>query len=444
MRVDRQPFDPGPAAWNELLGPGPEYPELVTNELADVLIIGAGFAGLSAARRLQQLQPESKIILLEARRVGDGPAGRNSGFMIDLPHNLSSKDYAGDAAIDAQQTRLNREAIAFAKEAAAEFGMSKHALAQNGKVNAAATKKGVQHNHDYALHLKSMNEQHELLDAHSMRQISGSSYYKNGLFTPGTVMLQPALYVRELAKGLSSNGLSIFENSPAMSFEQVGSDWSVSTPKGRVTAGKCILAVNGHLESFGFFKRQLMHIYLYASMTRALSPDESKLLGGEDNWAFTPADPMGTTVRKISGSSGNRILVRNRFAWSPNRTVSENKIHSIAPTHDRSFKARFPQLAGTNMEYRWGGLLCLSLNTVPAFGEIKPNLFSACCQNGLGTAMGTLSGKLAAEQAFGHSSNSLEIMSNSAAPKRLPPEPFASLGANAYMRWAEFKAGAEL
>ncbi len=444
MHVDRKPFDPGLAAWSELLGAGPEYPELTSNEVADVLIIGAGFAGLSAARRLQQLQPYSKIVLLEARRVGEGPAGRNSGFMIDLPHNLSSKDYAGDAANDLQQTRLNREAIGFAKEVATEFGMSKEAMIQSGKVNAAATKKGVQHNQDYARHLQSMNEKHELLDAQSMQNISGSSYYKSGLFTPGTVMLQPALYVRELAKGLSDKGVSILENSPAISFEQTGGGWSVLTPKGRVAAEKCILAVNGHLESFGFFKRQLMHIYLYASMTRALSMEESKMLGGEDRWAFTPADPMGTTVRKISNSSGNRILVRNRFTWSPSRSISENKINSVAPTHDRSFAARFPQLASADMQYRWGGLLCLSMNTVPAFGEIEPNLFSACCQNGLGTAMGTLSGKLAAEQVCGHASKSLDIMLANAEPKRLPPEPFSSVGANVYMRWAEFKAGAEL
>lgn len=101
-------------------------------------------------------------------------------------------------------------------------------------------------------------------------------------------------------------------------------------------------------------------------------------------------------------------------------------------------------LAGVEMDYRWGGLLCLSWNSVPAFGEIEPGLFSACCQNGLGTAMGTLSGKLVAELIAGIPSQSLLNMQSHPDPRKLPPEPFLSLGANATMRWGEAKAGREL
>ena len=101
-------------------------------------------------------------------------------------------------------------------------------------------------------------------------------------------------------------------------------------------------------------------------------------------------------------------------------------------------------LGDVEMEYRWGGLLCLSLNNAPAFGEIEKNLFSACCQNGLGTALGTLSGKLIADMASNEQSESLTGFLSQETPKKLPPEPFSSIGATAYMRWGEFKAGAEL
>ena len=110
--VNRLPFDPGPAAWDSILPAGRTYPTLEAEELADFLVVGGGFAGLTAARRLQQLHPKARIALLEARRIAEGPAGRNSGFMIDLPHNLASKDYAGEANKDLIQTHLNREAIA--------------------------------------------------------------------------------------------------------------------------------------------------------------------------------------------------------------------------------------------------------------------------------------------------------------------------------------------
>ena len=84
----------GPAAWNVILGPQPNAEVADQNQSADFVIIGAGFAGLAAARRLTQLAPDSRIIVVDAGRIAEGAAGRNSGFMIDLPHELTSADYA--------------------------------------------------------------------------------------------------------------------------------------------------------------------------------------------------------------------------------------------------------------------------------------------------------------------------------------------------------------
>jgi glycine/D-amino acid oxidase-like deaminating enzyme len=69
--------------------------ELAADVNADFAIIGAGFAGLSAARRLLQLSPGARIAVLDAGRIAEGAAGRNSGFMIDLPHEISAADYSG-------------------------------------------------------------------------------------------------------------------------------------------------------------------------------------------------------------------------------------------------------------------------------------------------------------------------------------------------------------
>ncbi len=444
MRVTHLPFDPGPAAWNALLPTVPAQPALNGSKTADIAVIGAGFAGLSAARRLNQIDPSLRIVVLEARRVGEGPAGRNSGFMIDLPHNLASNDYSGTRDSDSRNTAMNREAISFAAEAAAELEMSSETFAMSGKINAAATEKGNAHNKNYAAHLADLDERHEMLDAQAMREICGSHYYRSGLFTPGTALIQPAMYVRGLSGGLISKGVVLHENSPVVDLTRNNGAWTIATQNGRISCKKVVLATNGHAESFGFFRRRLIHIYLYASMTKPLSPQQVRALGGEERWAFTPANPMGTTVRRISGTAGDRIIVRNRFTWAPQRYVPEDRLEAIGGVHDRSFRRRFPMLAGVEMDYRWGGLLCLSLNSVPAFGEIEPGLFSACCQNGLGTAMGTLSGKLVAELIAGIPSQSLLNMQSHPDPRKLPPEPFLSLGANATMRWGEAKAGREL
>src|SRR6185436_4365274 len=91
----RTPVHRGPAAWSAIL-PAQDAPvELAADANADLVIIGAGFAGLSAARRLLQLAPGAKIAVLEAGRLAEGAAGRNSSFMIDLPHEISGDNYAG-------------------------------------------------------------------------------------------------------------------------------------------------------------------------------------------------------------------------------------------------------------------------------------------------------------------------------------------------------------
>ncbi|MEO1552086.1 MAG: FAD-dependent oxidoreductase, partial [Pseudomonadota bacterium] len=87
-RAKHLPAQTGPAAWNEILGPQPQAQRLESDTTADFVVVGGGFAGLSAARRLTQLAPQARVVVLEAGRIAHGAAGRNSGFMVDLPHNL--------------------------------------------------------------------------------------------------------------------------------------------------------------------------------------------------------------------------------------------------------------------------------------------------------------------------------------------------------------------
>lgn len=444
MKVSRLPKDPGPAAWNALLSDAPPATPLEGRARADWLIIGAGYAGLAAARRVSQLCPGDRVVILEASRVGAGPAGRNSGFMIDLPHDLASDNYAGGVNGDRAQTDDNRRGIDFAAEMAEAYGLGAEAFSRAGKINAAATEKGMAHNRSFAAHLDRLGEDYALYDAARMREITGTEYYKGGLFTPGCAMIQPAQFVRGVAAGLVSNRVTLHEASPVTALGRQGETWRASTPKGEVHASRVILAVNGHLNSFGFLPGRLMHVFTYASMTRALTHSEVLRLGGDANWGLTPSDPLGTTVRRTSGRGGDRIVIRNRATFDPSMEVSDARIAQVARDHDRAFAARFPMLAAVEMEYRWGGRLCLSRNNVQVVGELEPGLWSACCQNGLGTAKGTLAGVLAAEGACGVASPALERALAADMPARLPPMIVSRPVAAARLRSGEWRAGGEL
>lgn len=441
----RTPVHRGPAAWSVILSVQDAPVELDANVNADIAIIGAGFAGLSAARRVQQLAPSAKIVVLEAGRIAEGASGRNSGFMIDLPHELSSEGYATPRVnSDSEMIALNRQAIAFAKAAVEDYHINPAYFDPAGKVNGAVGAKGDGHNRSYAKHLSNLGEASELLDAKAMRELTGSQHYVSGLYTPGTTMLQPAGYVRGLVSGLRQTGVKVCENAAVLKVERAGSSWSLTTAKHRVNAGKLIFANNGHLESFGFAEQRLMHIFLYASMTVDLGADALKKLGGQPRWGVTPSDPMGTTMRRIdTAQGGNRIITRTCASFLPGMEVSESKLKRAAKVHREKFDQRFPALDDVAMEYSWAGHLCLSRNGVAVMRELEQNLFSACVQNGLGTARGTLTGIGAAELACGVSSDITQYFTAEAEPTRLPPPPLSTIGANLFLRWQEWRAGDE-
>ena len=439
MKVNALPVDPGPAAWNDILAPRRPCPALDSTIQADVVVVGAGFAGLSAAQRLQDLGVQ-RVVLLEAKALAEGPAGRNSGFMIDLPHELNSDGYTAKSGAQAREIRLNRLGIGYAVELAERYGLSRSAFHQGGRMTGAATEAGAKHLEQYAQQLAAQNEPFTPVTGDQLQAITGGDFYRQGLYTPGAAMIQPAALVRGIAQGMVQAGVQLYEHTPVLEFSRTGNTWSLKTPQGQVNAGQVILAVNGHVQSFGHYPKRLLHVFTYASMTRALSDQELRVLGGQDYWGMLPADPMGTTVRK----DHRRIVIRNHATLNQNLQTTPGDMRRAARLQDKSLAARFPSLQARDFEYRWGGRLCLSINSVHAFGELETNLYSACCQNGLGTAKGMLSGLMAADLVVQGSTPELEEFQAGQSPKALVPDPFLSLGAKATLRYKEWRAGVEL
>ncbi|WP_412066364.1 NAD(P)/FAD-dependent oxidoreductase [Rhizobium sp. SYY.PMSO] len=441
-RAERLPIQRGPAAWNAILPTRAPFPPLDAAVQVDVAIVGGGFAGLSAARRLHLLDPNLRVAVLEAGALAEGASGRNSGFMIDLPHDLQSDDYSGKGvAADKTMTTLNRSAIAFARGAVDDYSIDPSFFDPAGKINGAATGKGHKLNVSYAEHLTELGEANEMLDAESMHEITGSYHYTSGLYTPGTVMLQPAGYIRSLSAGLSRDGARIYENTPVSKLEQATGGWVLATPKGRVSCAQVILANNGHLESFGFARRRLMHVFLYASMTVELDKVALSKLGGQPRWGITPSDPMGTTMRRIdTAQGGNRIVTRTCASYIPGMVASQKGVARAAGIHRRKFADRFPSIADVPMEYSWAGHLCLTWNGVAVMRELEPGLFSACADNGLGTVRSTLTGIGAADLALGHASEISSHFLAEGQPTKLIPAPLSTIGANMYFRWKEWLA----
>lgn len=438
MKIDILPESDRNNGWLEILPPL-EPARVACGEInADYAVIGAGFTGLAAARRLAELFPEKHVVLLDAGRIGNNAAGRCSGFVIDQAHNIRAKDFAGKLQAELDQIAINRAGQDYLRDIVQKFEIDCD-WNEQGKIHAAATPHGDAKLKAYAGNLDLLKAEYSWLNASDMQRITGSAFYKSGLHTPGTMIVQPAALVCGMACTMPDN-VSVFEDSPVVTLEK-GRPAGLVTPEAKISAQTIVLANNGFAGQFGYYRKHLLPIVTWGSLTRPLSGSETYFLRGEREWGIIPADPFGTSVRR---TRDDRILIRNVYSYSPGLNPTEKDRDWARKLHEKSLQNRFPMLPELNFEYTWGGPLCLSRNGEPVFGKLENDVYGAFCLNGVGIARGTAYGKLLAEHIAGESGPLLDIMNKTGKPASTPPEPFLGWGVRMNFAKRRFDAGLEL
>ena len=424
-RITLLPKDDRTNGWSASLPSRQPKPPLPGDIVADYVVIGAGYAGLGAARRLGELRPNAKIVVFDAQQLGEGASGRNSGFAIDLPHNVGSS--LEELTKGKAYLRLARAGIASLRECVQRYGIDCD-WSEQGKYHTASSDRGVR---EVLLptidELKRLNEPYEMLDAEETAKRLGTRHFAASIYTPGTVLLNPAAINRGLGDNLPEN-VSLYENCPVLDAD-FGDVITLRTENGSVKAPKAILAVNGLAMRFGFWKGRLLNFAAHASLSRRLSKDEQAALGNIAPWGSTPANAFaGITMRY---TNDRRILIRQNIHFCPGLRQSDERRTTIRAEHQRLFDDRFPMLGGVTMEHTWTGFICLSRNGAPGFGQVAPNVWSAVCQNAVGVAKGTISGRLAAAMAAGEDDPLIADMISLGTPTSVPPRPFLDIGVRA-------------
>ena len=404
----------------------------------DFLIIGAGYTGLSAARKLGQLHQNKKIILVDAQLAGEGASSRNSGYLVDTTLNdgFTSNKELENYKKKSDIYELGIKAVKkFIKEYQVDCDWN-----ECGKYFASSKIEDERILKNFSETLFKLNFDHKLLHKEELTKKLGTSFYNVALYTKGGILLHPGKLVRAMIDTLPSN-IKLFENSLLIKWKKIDNIVSCDFENGTIQTKKIIFATNGFLKSLGIKSNYNFPITLTASMTRSLTDKEFESIGEPKEWGVLPVRPMGATIRM---TKDRRILIRNTAEFYNPYQMPKSKLNKRMLKQRIGIKKRFPQLPDDIIQSSWSGIVSRTRNSSQIFEKIDENIFVAGCYNGSGIGVGTLFGEQIAIKASNENSKEIEIIEAKSKPTWLPPEPFLSLGIKTRLIYERIKARTEI
>ena len=402
------------------------------------LIIGAGYTGLSAARKLGQLYPDKNILLVDAQLAGEGASSRNSGYLVDTTLNdgFSSNKELKNYKKKTDIYELGIEVIKrFIREHQVNCDWN-----ECGKYFASSKKEDKKILENFSDTLSKLGFKHNLLSNKDLKKRLGTNFYNIALHTKGGILLHPGKLVRSMIDTLPKN-ISLYENSSLLNWKKFNDTVICNFKNGSIKTKKIIFATNGFLKSLGIKSNYNFPITLTASMTRSLTDTEFESIGKPKEWGVLPVRPMGATIRM---TKDRRILIRNTAEIYNPFQMTQLELNKRALKQKLGIKKRFPQLPDDIIQSSWSGIVSRTRNSSQIFEKIDENIFVAGCYNGSGIGVGTLFGEQIAIKASNENTKEIEIIEARNKPTLLPPDPFLSLGVKARLLYERFRAKTEI
>jgi gamma-glutamylputrescine oxidase len=372
----------------------PVLPALAGRMDADVCVVGAGYAGLSAA--LELAERGYSVALLEARRIGWGASGRNGGQVI------AGYGHAGEDSIEAQlgladakrawdismeglrwlQARIARHAID------CDYTPGYLSLAVNAR-KARALEQRVQHMTQHYGHAQ------QWIGPEAIGQWVASERFQAGAFDAASGHLHPLKYALGLAAAARAVGVRLFEDSPALRLEP-GTRPVVKTAHGEVVCRFVVLAGNVYLNAFGHplaprLDRRILPVLTYMIATAPMARARAD--------ALIPS--------RAAASDTNHVLDYFRLSADDRLLFGGGDDHRPTPLPEVAVHLRgrmlqvFPQLADLAVDHIWGGHVDMSLNQAPDFGRLGSHVYYLQGFSGHGLALAGMAGRLVAEAVAG-------------------------------------------
>lgn len=359
---------------------------------ADVVVVGGGFAGLSAA--LELAQRGMSVVLLEADRMGSGASGRNGGQAIVgfASGQGPFEDQLGQA--DAQRAwDLSVEAVHLIERRIAAHGIE------------CDWRRGYTYVADSPKKARALREEFE---DHSARGIASdwaegadvarfirSPRYVAAFRENTSGHLHPLKYALGLAQAAQAAGVRIHEHSPVTGLDR-GRRLVARTAKGQVTARFGVLAGNCMLPEYGprvapEIAPRIMPVGTYIVGTAPLDPAlGERLIPGR-----AAVCDNNFVLDYFRFSADHRMLFGGRVSYT---TMTPPDLKGVMA---RRMGAVFPELKDVPVEYVWGGFVDISMNRAPDFGRLSDNLYYLQGFSGHGVALTGLAGQMVAEAVAG-------------------------------------------
>ncbi|MDW6025117.1 FAD-binding oxidoreductase [Mesorhizobium sp. BAC0120] len=386
----QSPISPGISWYEDTVGDRPTYPTLDGDRKADVIVIGGGFTGLSAAAHLAKAG--ANVVLIEAYRFGDGASGRNGGQLGT-----------------GQRTPLDElEALLGWTRAKALFDLAEEAKAHllefaatnrididftPGQLSVAHKKRYVDDYRNYADYMRERAgyEHISFMDAAETAQRVGSSAYFGGTRDTGTGHIHPLKLVIGTARVAAEARAQLFENTKATGIRANGGKVEVTTPKGTIRADKGLITVDAYgngLEPVS--AAHIMPIGSFIGATVPLGAQSPVLPGGES------VDDSRFVVRYFRKSNDGRLLFGGREIYA----VKDPK--DIHLHIRRQIAEVYPALKDIEITHGWGGYVGITMPRRPFVREVMPNVIATGGYSGHGVMLSNFMGKLYAETVAGN------------------------------------------
>jgi len=407
------------------------YPKLENDIHADVVIIGAGYTGLSCAIHLAK-KGIKNVVVLDANHVGWGCSGRNAGFVLPGSGRLGYADlvsrFGKEATLNLHDDYM--AAISLVKELSDE-GRFDIDASESGYLKLAHSAKWFEKLKNTADYLhRDFDYEVEVIDKESFCQnfvdhtkVYGAIRYTNGYG------INPLKLVNGYARYAESLGVKIFNHSSVTDITS-GNQHKVQTEFGSVTADKLVMATNGYTPQ-GLKSKLSNKILPVLTSVIVTEPLTAKQL--EESNFRTQQVMMDTRELKYYYRllSGNRILFGGRGAISGKQALHPKYNQRLLT----ELHSSFPTLREIKIDHSWIGWISVSMDQMPHIFGTEDDVYYATGYCGSGVSFTSLAGKQLAELIVGDEVNSPLITD-------LPKFPFAAfrrVGQGMFYQYGRFK-----